>query len=101
MLRCPELMLSFEANLFDHATAQATSLLVQHRALTGRCGALARLEFDPGAAIGAHRHGCRLLGLAIAQLDGGFEGAAALGARPVERAGGYCAGLEPMLLVAL
>src|SRR5450432_1413548 len=98
MLRGTELMLSFEAHLFDHGTAQASSLLVQHRELTGRCSALRRLEFDPGAAIGPDRDPCRLFLLAVTQLHASLEAAAALGAQPVERPGGHGAGLEPMLL---
>src|SRR5450755_4626730 len=101
MRRGPELMLSFEANLFDHGTAQTSTPLVQHRELTGRRCALRRLEFDPGAAIGTHRHRRRLSGLAVTQLDVGIEAAGAPGAQPVKRTGGDRPGLEPVLLVPL
>src|ERR1700680_3233728 len=101
MPRCTELMLGFEANLFDHGAAQASSLLVQHRELTGRCRALRRLELYPGAAIGANRDGCRLFGLAVTQLYGGIEAAGAPVTQPVQRPGGHGVGLEPMLLMPL
>src|SRR6202050_3062903 len=101
MRRGTELIPCAEPNLFDHPAAEATAMLVEHGGLARRGGALRRLEFDPGAAIGTYRDAGRLTRLAVAQLDAGLETADASGTQPVERSGRHSIGLEPMLLVPL